>query len=270
MDKSLALSPPMSESAYGSASMPGPGSLVDHKSASSLQDHDPTDRVGGYLGTVQQDLAIQSVTPYTGVEDELRAFMSREPNPTDTRTSEEPFWIDVCATVIADTRSGSVKRIQLRRLVEVEAISRPPKKTQNPSVYSFQRTHLHILQEEFTEEPIAEPDSILLRAVERLGLHSGHASRSPSAAPSRSPSPRPDLGDKLSGSLRPNYADRKVPRDACKTIIFDALEQVVKDCVAGVVDGLKAGNISADNGSGSPSILRRHLSRRLANVADKA
>lgn len=207
----------------------------------------------GWLKQFHPDFAIQAIKPYPDVDRDIKRAMSAEPTPITSATTptleQGPLerWIDVCSALVADTRTFSIKRIRLRRLVKLiptptyqqpvmtPGISGIPGRSQygNPYATSYGpvgtvMTEVH-LQERFIEEQIVQFDVTLIDAIDRVLAQSGQGSRAQSASSSRSSSRR-GRRDTRSGSDAGHHLE--VAQTDCKGIIFDALETVVKDVTA--------------------------------------
>jgi hypothetical protein len=203
----------------------------------------------GWLKQFHPDFAVQAIKPYAELIRDVKRGMSAEPTPATsavTPTLEQgPLerWVDVCSALIADTRTFSVKRILLRRLVKLiptptyqqtmmtPGISGMPARSQYGNPYSTPygpagtvMTEQH-LAHEFTEETILTFDVTLIDALDRVLAPSGQGSRAQSVSSSRSSSRR-GRRDTRSGSDAGHHLE--VTQTDCKGIIFDALENVVK------------------------------------------
>lgn len=263
--------------------------------------------VAGWLSKFHPDFALQGVSPYADLEVDIKRAMSAEPTPISTGTCPPPTteqgacekWVDVCSALVADTRSFSVKRIRLRRLVKLvptptstqlvgtpgtgpgvggfgsgrsqygNPYSQPPPFTPSPPV-----TEIH-LEESFTEETIMDMDCTLVDAVERVLATSGQPSRVQSASSSRSSSRRGRRDRRAGDDVV--VTTTEVPRGECKGLVLGALEQVVKSVAAEKVtvgagekrerksksnegDGSGGGKVSAE------STLKEGIRRWLAEV----
>lgn len=238
---------------YASASSQH-GSSYGESSVLSLPFCDPEQPVNaaGWLKQFHPDFAVQAIKPYSDLDRDIKRAMSAEPTPITsaaTPTLEQgPLerWVDVCSALIADTRTFSIKRIGLRRLVRLiptptyqasamtPGISgMPPGRSQYGNPYSTglaapMMTEVH-LDSQFIEEFIMDFDATLIDALDRVLAQSGQGSRVQSASSSRSSSRR-GRRDTRSGSDAGPHTD--VAQTDCKTLIFDALELVVKNVTA--------------------------------------
>lgn len=206
----------------------------------------------GWLKQFHPDFAVQAIRPYNELERDIKWAMSAEPSPITsvaTPTLEQgPLerWVDVCSALIADTRTFSIKRISLRRLIRLiptptyQATAMtpgvsglPPGRSQYGNPYNTgaaapMMTEVH-LAEKFIEEPIMDFDATLIDAVDRVLAQSGQGSRTQSASSSRSSSRRGRRDTRVATDATPHV---EVPQTDCKTVIFDALEIVVKNVTA--------------------------------------
>lgn len=192
--------------------------------------------------------------------------MRAEPTPyipmtPDAEGSER--WVDVATTLIADTRSSTVKRLRLRRKIIVGdhygQSNTPPSpvnalyagssrssgggassashftsfftghgKSPDATFSEAQENHV---EEKFIEEPVMDLDGILVDAVERVLGHSGHSS----LAHSRAPSPSRARRGEDKGQTTPRGEETppvEVPRAECRKMVLGALEEVVRSVTA--------------------------------------
>lgn len=244
---------PLQSPLFGGYASSQPGSSYGEGSVLSMPHGDPDQpaNVAGWLKQFHPDFAVQAIKPYADLERDIKRAMSAEPTPITsaaTPTLEQgPLerWVDVCSALVADTRTFSIKRIRLRRLVKIiptptynqsaltPGVSGVAGRSQYGNPYTMSSvgplvTEVH-LKEEFTEEPIMDFDATLIDAVDRVLSLSGQSSRVHSTTSSRSSSRR-GRRDTRSGSDAGHQPD--VSHTDCKGIIFDALESVVKDVAA--------------------------------------
>ncbi|KAJ5674228.1 hypothetical protein N7462_009667 [Penicillium macrosclerotiorum] len=219
----------------------------------------PSTHVAGWLKLFHEDFSLQAVRPYAALEADIKRAMLAEPTPyfpstPDVEGSER--WVDVATTLIADTRSSSVKRLRLRRKIIVgdsfASNHTPPSPasalytggsrsgggtSQFPTFFSGYGKSLegsviegldpNCIEERFVEEAVMDLDGILVDAVERVLGQSGYSSMAHSRAPSPSRARRGE--DK--GSTTPRGEDVppvEVPRAECRKIVLGALEEVVR------------------------------------------
>jgi hypothetical protein len=227
------------------------GSSFGESSVLSMPYAEPDQPVNaaGWLKQFHPDFAIQAIKPYSDLDRDIKRAMSAEPTPLPsaaTPTLEQgpqERWIEVCSALVADTSAFTIKRIRLRRLVKLiptptyhqpaltPGIAGVPGRSQYGNPYSTGligplMTEVH-LDEQFTEEHIMDVDATLIDAVERVLVNSNQGTRVHSASSSRSSSRR-GRRDTRSGSDAGHHHHETAHID-CKSIIFDALETVVKD-----------------------------------------
>jgi Folliculin-interacting protein N-terminus len=175
------------------ASLDGGASSFGHTSAcpfSGSEQESPVN-VAGWLKKYHADFALQAVSPYLGLEEEIKHSMKAEPTPSlaSLTPSAEggPIdkWIDVSTVLIADTRNFSITRIRLKRRVNLAAADPPaspplvnesalPARSQYGNPYSQSQANVGIeildghLEEKWIEEPIMDMDGTLVDAVEKI------------------------------------------------------------------------------------------------------
>ncbi|EAT83856.2 hypothetical protein SNOG_08688 [Parastagonospora nodorum SN15] len=239
--------------AYGSASSQH-GSSFGETSVLSLPYCEPEQPVNaaGWLSQFHPDFAIQAIKPYNDLTRDIRRAMSAEPTPLSMavtpslETGPLERWIDVCSALIADTRTFSIKRLRLRRLVKLIPTpthqptamtpgvpGMPPGRSQYGNPYTAgstvpMMTEVH-LEEDFIVETIMDFDATLIDGVDRALAQSGEVTRNNSAQSSRSSSRRGRHDIRVESNVTPHV---EVPQTDCKGVIFDALETVVKDVTA--------------------------------------
>ncbi|KAJ5088331.1 hypothetical protein N7456_011947 [Penicillium angulare] len=224
---------------------------------SSAKDNDgPSTHVAGWLKLFHEDFSLQAVRPYGSLEADIKRAMQAEPSPyipstPDAEGSER--WVDVATTLVADTRSSSIKRLRLRRKIIVGhqggQTHTPPSPAIGSNRYSaasnsqfsgFFSTHgkspegpviegqdSQYVEERFIEEPVMDLDGVLVDAVERVLGQSGYSS----LAHSRAPSPTRARRGEDKGQTTPRGEDAppvEVPRTECRKMVLGALEEVVR------------------------------------------
>jgi hypothetical protein len=239
---------------YGSASSQ-PGSSFGESSVLSMphcESEQPVN-VAGWLSQFQPDFAVQAIKPYRELERDIKRAMSAEPTPLTTATTPSlesgPLerWIDICSALIADTSNFTIKRISLRRLVKLipTPTYQPPAVTPgvagmapgrsqygNPYTASTvvpMMTEVH-LAEKFVTETIVDFDATLIDGVDRVLAQSGEVTRVNSAQSSRSSSRRGRRDTRTDSDAPVPHVE--VPQVDCKSVIYEALEVVVKDVTA--------------------------------------
>ena len=219
----------------------------------------PNINVAGWLKSFHDDFLLQAVRPYSGLEAEIKRAMQSEPTPCasfspDVDGSER--WVDVATTLIADTRTFTVKRLRLRRKAPLESeLGTPgsPISVRRPSIAQsvsttgpHSTTHLpqtsatpaaggglatNEVEERFVEEPVMDLDGTLIDALDRVLAQSGQSSIAQSRAPSPPRSRKPD-SRRLSECAREDFPSVEVPRTECRNTVLGALEEVVRSVTA--------------------------------------
>ena len=178
--------------------------------------------------------------------------MSAEPTPLNTVTTPSlesgPLerWMDICSALIADTSNFSIKRISLRRLVKLIPTPTYQSSAMTPGVTGMAPAHSRYgnpytsgaaapmmtevhLAEKFVTETIMDFDSTLIDGVDRVLAQSGEVTRVNSAQSSRSSSRRGRRDTRTESDTIPHV---EVPHVDCKSVLFEALEIVVKEVAA--------------------------------------
>ncbi|KZM26821.1 uncharacterized protein EKO05_0009022 [Ascochyta rabiei] len=250
---------PLQSPLFGGAGSVGSqhGSSFGESSILSMPHHEPEQPVNaaGWLSQFHPDFAIQAIKPYASLERDIKRAMSAEPTPITSATTPSvetgPLerWIDVCSALVADTRSFSIKRLSLRRLVRLipapmyqptaltpGVAGMPPGRSQYGNPYTSSSvapmpTEIH-LAEKFDEEAIMDFDAVLIEGIDRVLARSGDVTRNSSAQSSRSSSRRGRRNTRADSDVTTAAAHVEVPQTDCKGVIFDALETVVKNVTA--------------------------------------
>lgn len=233
---------------------------------SSMKDADgPSTHVAGWLKFFHEDFSLQAVRPYGALEVDIKRAMRAEPSryiPSTPDAEGSEKWVDVATTLIADTRTSSVKRLRLRRKIivgdpygqshtppsPVNALYSSSARTPGGSASSAspftgfftgqgkssEETFSHAenprhVEEKFIEEPVMDLDGILVDAVERVLGHSGYSSLAHSRAPSPSRARRGEGQTTPRGEEAPPV---EVPRAECRKMVLGALEEVVRAVTA--------------------------------------
>lgn len=227
-----------------------------------LRDYErPNLNVAGWLKSFHEDFILQAVRPYHGVEADIKRAMIAESIPqvslaaVDSETaSANDRWVDVATTLIADTRTCTVKRLRLRRKISASGAKVGAPATHRQSSESGQFSgffstatrsrknsttaladwlELNDAEVKFIEEPVMDVDGTLVDAVERVLVQSGQSS----LAQSRAPSPhRGNRGEDKSTAETATRNDTppvvEVPRGECRKMVLGALEEVVRSVAA--------------------------------------
>ncbi|KAM5438651.1 hypothetical protein MferCBS31731_004942 [Microsporum ferrugineum] len=224
----------------------------------------PSVNVAGWLKCYHEDFALQAVHPYPNLESAIKRSMSAEPTLNLANFGQTSYfdggserWVDVCSTLIADTRTFTVKRIRLRRKIAT-IDDRAVDYSQTPSPQfpyqpfgkmdsidatptpTLRRSQPCTVEEEFIEEPVMDLDATLVDAVERVLACSGPTS----AIHSRAPSPsrmRKGRINVLHAEDNKRYNDTnnrtdvpsvEIPRNECRRMVLGALDEVVRSVAA--------------------------------------
>ena len=252
---------PLQSPIFGGAGSVGSqhGSSFGESSILSMPFNEPEQPVNaaGWLSQFHPDFAIQAIKPYATLERDIKRAMSAEPTPITSATTPSvetgPLerWVDVCSALIADTRTFSIKRLSLRRLVRLipaptyqptaltpGVAGMPPGRSQYGNPYTSSPvapmpTEIH-LAEKFDEEAIMDFDAVLIEGIDRVLARSGDTTRANSNQSSRSSSRRGRRNTRVDSDVTNVGAGThvEVPQTDCKGVIFDALETVVKNVTA--------------------------------------
>ncbi|CRG90606.1 hypothetical protein PISL3812_07650 [Talaromyces islandicus] len=222
-----------------------------------LKDNEsPTLNVGGWLKNFHEDFLVQAVRPYHGIEADIKRAMQAESSP---HTSFDPDnasitdrWVDVASTLVADTRSCTIKRIRLLRKISANpvgsaGVSSPATIRQGsdaqssashfPGLFGGGRSRkgsiatlaesidLDEAETKFVEEPVVDVDGTLVDAIERVLIQSGQSSLAHSRTPSPHRTARVDERERPAEDV-PHVVE--VPRNECRKTVLGALEEVAR------------------------------------------
>lgn len=270
-----------------------------------LKENDgPASHVAGWLRMFHEDFTLQAVRPYGALEADIKRAMQAEPSPHTPSTPDADGsgrWVDVATTLIADTRTSSIKRLRLRRKIVVGhngyAQSQTPPSpagtlrsgharsasqyTASPAGYgkssegslAFGGQDPSYAEEQFIEEPVMDLDAILVDAVERVLGQSGYSS----IAHSRAPSPSRARRGEDKGQTTPRGEESpaaEVPRAECRKMVLGALEEVVRvvtaeHCREDVDTELSAADRERRRGmAGADNTLREGIRKWLLDVEE--
>ncbi|KAF3483060.1 uncharacterized protein GIQ15_02384 [Arthroderma uncinatum] len=225
----------------------------------------PSVNVAGWLKYYHEDFALQAVRPYPNLESAIKRSMSAEPTPNPLNLGQSSYfdggserWVDVCSTLVADTRTFTVKRIRLRRkITTIDDRAQDYSQTPSPQ-FPYQPFGVHMdsadatptpslrkslpytVEEEFIEEPIMDLDATLVDAVERVLACSGPTSAIHSRAPSPSRMrksrvnvlPMEDSRKYNDTANRTDVPSVEIPRNECRRMVLGALDEVVRSVAA--------------------------------------
>lgn len=229
----------------------------------AIKDNDgPSTHVAGWLKLFHEDFSLQAVRPYATLVADIKRAMQAEPSPYIPSTPDadgSERWVDVATTLIADTRTSSVKRLRLKRKIIVNnglvPSHSPPSpasavhignsrtsaggassasqftnymtsRGKSPEAPIAGNQDPNFVEERFIEEPVMDLDAILVDAVERVLGQSGYSSLAHSRAPSPSRARREDKGHTTPRGEDPPAVE--VPRSECRKMVLGALEEVTR------------------------------------------
>lgn len=209
--------------------------------------------VAGWLKYYHDDFLLQATCPYPDIEADIKRSMASEPTPSNigsasANVTDSPSgrWVEVCSTLVADTRTFTVKRLRLRRKVPVPDPQKPQEGTSPTSPYdSLLTTQISNhssasagadqsgFEEEFVEEPVMDLDGTLVDAVERVIARSGPPSaiHSRATSPSRLRRGKSNLSE-INDARKAEIPTVEVPRNECRRAVVSALEEVVRSVAA--------------------------------------
>lgn len=233
-----------------------------------LRDNEgPNINVAGWLKNFHEDFLLQAVRPYNSLEADIKRTMAAEATPhaslaaSDVEGAEK--WVDVATTLIADTRTFSIKRLRLRRKIQSGTVSlrNPTPKSRNSrpetprqlsettsqftSFFSSGRSRkgsvtslppefieTNEAEEKFIEEPVMDLDGTLVDALERILAQSGQSSLAHSRAPSPNRGRRGEDRMASDSAIRDDVPTVEVPRGECRKMVLGALEEIVRSVTA--------------------------------------
>jgi hypothetical protein len=238
-----------SPSSSGYLSTPGfaGGLEAFEQSARLSSEGDLPLNAAGWLNCYHPDFAIQAIPPQEGLLDQIKASLRAEPTPAPTQplgNDVSERWVDVGSVIVADTTNNSVTRILYRRLVRPKAVDKAAggisgvpnfygSALLTPSILPYETQ----LEEEWVEEPILHPDSLLKEAVEKVVSSGGDFTRDTTHLTSYgqgSSRTSTDNGSKASddvSEITQAAPTLDIPRVKCKTVMLSALEDVIRDVI---------------------------------------
>lgn len=235
---------------------------------STLRDGEgPALHVAGWLKNFHEDFLLQAVRPYHGIEPDVKRAMLAEPHlhvstaSIDSENSNiSDRWLEVASTLIADTRTFTVKRLRLLRragtLYDTNPVSAgvstpssvTPRQAPDSSSSAAHLTgffsngrqqknsvaalvdlvEVNDTEYKFVEEPVMDVDGTLVDAVERVLVQSGQSSLAHSRA--TSPHRNGRLEERSSDDTAHAHTHVvEVPRNECRKTILGALEEVARN-----------------------------------------
>ncbi|OKL60917.1 hypothetical protein UA08_03565 [Talaromyces atroroseus] len=230
---------------------------------SNIRDADgPTLHVAGWLKNFHEDFLLQAVRPYHGIEADVKRAMLAEPHlhastasVDGENTNNNDRWLEVASTLIADTRTFTVKRLRLLRRGIANYATTPSPLTPRQAPENSSSGHLagffsngrpqknsaaafvglvdpYDTEYKFIEEPVMDVDGTLVDAVERVLIHSGQSSLAHSRTPSPHRNSRLDersSDDTASAHHAPAHIHAvEVPRNECRKTVLGALEEIAR------------------------------------------
>jgi hypothetical protein len=241
-----------SPSSSGYLSTPGiPGVLDSFESlARPSVDGDLPLNAAGWLSRFHPDFALQAIPPQDDLLEQVKATLRAEPTPgpisRSTNADTPERWIDVGSAIIADTTSGTVRRILLRRLVKTKPcsdrvgggnpnmVNSSVGTPHTPSILPYETP----LDEQWIEESVLEPDQPLADAMEKvisfnfdLAQESSQGSNHAHADLQEAQNGKAIAPENLSEGTAPPSASLDMPRVQCKTVVLSALEDIIRDAI---------------------------------------
>ena len=206
----------------------------------------PTLNVAGWLNRYHPDFALQAVSSYPGLQDDIKRSMQEEHTPNRPvpagargRTMHQE-WRTVCCTVVADMETFTVKRLRLLRRPKAtsgprlhadgsSAVSRPSLPSER--LHSGSQTDLDaiVFDDMFDEEPVFDIDSALIDAVEHVVRPRASDEPNSSIPIARSKSRESDTAKQAAGNI--DRAEDVIPAIDYESVIREALESVVKGVI---------------------------------------
>ncbi|KAI4152696.1 MAG: hypothetical protein LQ340_002761 [Diploschistes diacapsis] len=250
-------------------------------SGALTQRSDPFIEVAGWLQSYHPGFELQAVAPYDTLLDDIRASMCADSKLASPPKSGADFgpgqWTDVCAILVADATTFTIKRLRLVRQRKVVPTS--PATIEDVSACDPTSHNVKIVT-----EPVMDIDATLTDAIERLLTQSERTSRTHS----RAPSPRPvreSLGNpgsasaegrsrtvgleggSLPSSLGGSIEQVNVLSLDCQRTVIGALQEIVK----GVVEERQnSGDTRGGRHVVSDSTLREGVRKWLGDVEGSA
>ena len=241
------LSPPQSHSSKpwkrgtsfsfdGSDSICSLGSIASKTGKGAEDDHI---NVGGYLKRHHEDFTLHAVRPYNELIGDIERSMRSEPTPREVmeqnlHEARAQCWITVCTTLVADTKSFTIRRLKLRRQYQVRSPGSAGSRDALPAS-STNSASLSFLRDEFTNETVMEFDTTLTDAIEKV-LHVGTSVSSRSATTSRSHSRNVSISSNQvepfsaasKGALQGFTPRTETAKAGRRDLVVSALEDVVR------------------------------------------
>lgn len=187
--------------------------------------------VGGYLRRHHQDFVLHAVRSYSDLLEDVKGTMRAELTPSDTldrlqQDAVPSVWVPVCSTLVADTRTFTIRRFTLRRQYDMKSLN-----SVDAQLTTSGRM-LVLCHEEIVEEKVMDFDATLADAIEQMLNVSGSKSGL-SAPPTRTHSRNVSLGSATSNrNIRQDLAStassgKRYIRADQQDLVVGALETVV-------------------------------------------
>ncbi|OAA32407.1 hypothetical protein AAL_01739 [Moelleriella libera RCEF 2490] len=234
-----------SPSSSGYLSTPGlPSGLETFEQTRFTIEGDLPLNAAGWLNRFHPDFALQALPPQDNIVERVKAVMRAEPTPVVNNNQVDDLperWVDISTTLIADTTTNTISRVNYRRLVRARkadvyshATSLGGSHSLTPGIMPYETQ----LEEEWNEEPILTCDDSLKEAVDRVIDSDGRFSKGSSTNSSQTPSNVHEgtagdkaLPDTLSEMTQLANTQFDAPRAQCKTVILSTLEDLYREAV---------------------------------------
>ncbi|KAL2394109.1 hypothetical protein ABEF93_003715 [Exophiala dermatitidis] len=248
------LSPSIRHDSPTRFSIDGAASSYSSRSTRFRSADSRTTNVAGYLRRYHEDFILQGVKPYPELYDEIKQSMSQEPALDDDSLGSFPdeeadgkLWVNVCSTLLVDSRTFSIERLTLQRRVfrNRPVVSHADSSslagtgnTSNTSITAPQLKFSDPMEERFVTEPVMDFDSTLTDAIERV-LNEGYPSKQDIPNPARADSRALSVGTTASARTEPleisgSSKSKKwshlstLSQADCRQAVVGALEDVVR------------------------------------------
>lgn len=225
-----------------------------------------------------EDLALQAVKDYTELEDDIKNAMRSERSNMETilcSASEDlpSKWTTICSTLVANTKSFSIRRLSLRRrMVPLTA----NKDQQSVSAdFPVANRPTSTTEEEILDETIMEFDLTIVEALEELlGIDSLDArskeARSKGHSRQTSASVSSELEANSKSRTRTDIAVDPIRLDQ-RHVVIGALEQIITSVDNALNDSRRTPHTQTSGqgqiqGHFQENILREGVKKWLLNV----
>ncbi|QDS73335.1 hypothetical protein FKW77_006584 [Venturia effusa] len=227
------------------------------------RDSDHPQNVAGVLNSIHPDFALQATAPYADLLKDIKASMLAEPLPVSairqsfSHPETKEVWVEVCATLIVDTRTMTITRLRLRRKVRFAhrkapiCASKPPalrvkagspnsiSKSQYGNPYRDAMVPAPItLAEEFVEDVVNERDAFLTHALERILAYDARSPKIQSASASIASSRRGSVSGRENQATGPS----EVPHSECRVKLLSSLHEITSRVRQEQINEMRYGN----------------------------